>query len=153
TLWAADPGIVFPNGFAWDDQGRLFVSDSAGGISRIDPDATVTAWFADGSLAGDPMACGQNAAFTVGPNGIAWTPDALWVASSDQGILAKVAIDGSGDAGALEMVVGPDCDIGGIDGITLDTDGSIVAAINRQYRIVRITPEGEVSTIVEGEPL
>lgn len=153
TLWASDPGIVFPNGFAWDDEGRLFVSDSVGGISRIDADATVTPWFSDPQLAGDPMACGQNAAFTVGPNGIAWTPDTLWVASSDQGILASVAIAANGDAGALSLVVGPDCALGGIDGITLDDDGTIVAAINRQDRIVRITPAGDVSTIVEGDPL
>lgn len=153
TLWASDPAMVFPNGFAWDDEGRLFVSDSVGGISRIEADGTIEPWFSDPQLAGDPMACGQDAAFTVGPNGIAWTSDALWVASSDQGILATVAIDDTGAAGALELVVGPDCDLGGIDGITLDEDGSVIAAINRQDRIVRITADGDVTTIVEGEPL
>ena len=153
ALWATDPTMVFPNGLAWDDEGRLFVSDSSAGISRIDADGVVTPWFEDDQLAGDPTACDQQAMFTIGPNGIAWTPDALWIASSDRGVLARVAIEADGDAGALELVVGPDCELGGIDGITIDEDGSIVAAVNRQDKIVRIDDTGAITTIVEGDPL
>jgi sugar lactone lactonase YvrE len=153
TLWASDPAIVFPNGFAWDDTGRLFVSDSTGPILAIDDAGEVTQWFADEQLLGDPMACDQSAAFTVGPNGIAWTPDALWVASSDRGILGRVAMEKDGTAGALEIVAGPDCTLGGIDGIALEADGTVVAAINRQDKIVRIEDDGTITTIVEGEPL
>jgi sugar lactone lactonase YvrE len=153
TLWASDPAIVFPNGFAWDDGGRLFVSDSTGPILVIDDAGQVTSWFTDEQLLGDPMACDQTAAFTIGPNGIAWTPDALWVASSDRGILGRVAIETDGTAGALEIVAGPDCTIGGIDGIALESDGSVAAAINRQDKIVRIADDGTITTIVQGEPL
>jgi sugar lactone lactonase YvrE len=152
-LWASDPGLVFPNGLAWDDTGRLFVSDSTAGISTIDADGLVLPWFQDAQLAGDPTACDQDAAFTVGPNGIAWTPEALWVASSDRGILASVAIGPDGEAGAMELVAGPDCTLGGIDGITLDDDGSVIAAVNRQDRLVRIAADGTVTTLVEGPPL
>jgi sugar lactone lactonase YvrE len=153
ALWATDPGMVFPNGLAWDDEGNLFVSDSSAGISRIDADGVVTPWFEDEQLAGDPTACDQQAMFTIGPNGIAWTPDTLWIASSDRGVLARVAIEADGDAGALELVVGPECELGGIDGITIDVDGSIVAAVNRQDKIVRIDGTGAITTIVEGDPL
>lgn len=153
TLWASDPAMVFPNGFAWDPDARLFVSDSTGSILVVDTDGTVTPWFSDPQLLGDPTACDQTAAFTVGPNGIAWTEGALWVASSDNGILARVAIEADGSAGTLELVAGPDCALGGIDGITLDADGTVVAAINRQDKIVRIDGTGTITTIVEGEPL
>lgn len=153
TLWATDEGMTFPNGFAWDDDGRLFVSDSTAGISTVDADGVVTPWFADEQLAGDPTACDQQAMFTVGPNGIAWSPDALWVASSDRGILARVPIEANGDAGALELVAGPDCELGGIDGIALDADGTVIAAVNRQDKIVRIDDAGTITTIVEGDPL
>ncbi len=153
TLWASDPAIVFPNGFAWDDAGRLFVSDSTGSILTIDAAGEVTPWFADEQLLGDPMACDQQAAFTVGPNGIAWTADALWVASSDRGLLGRVAIEGDGSAGALEIVAGPDCTIGGIDGIVIEADGTVVGAVNRQDKIVRIDGAGTITTLVEGEPL
>jgi sugar lactone lactonase YvrE len=153
TLWASDPAMLFPNGFAWDDDARLFVSDSTGGVSTVDENGTVTPWFVDDQLAGDPTACDQDAMFTIGPNGIAWTPEALWIASSDQGILARVAIDAEGEAGALELVAGPDCALGGLDGITLDDDGSILGAVNRQDKLVRITQDGTVTTLFEGEPL
>lgn len=153
TLWASDPAMVFPNGFAWDDAGRLFVSDSTGPIHVVADDGKVTPWLTDDRLLGDPTACDQMAAFTIGPNGIAWTQDALWVASSDKGILAKVAIEADGTAGALEVVVGPNCEIGGIDGIALDEGGDVVAAINRQDKIVRIDDAGTITTIVEGAPL
>ena len=153
TLWASDPGLVFPNGFAWDEGGRLFVSDSTAGISTVDAAGTVTPWFSDPELAGDPTACDQDSAFTVGPNGIAWTPEALWVASSDRGILARVAIEAGGEAGAMEIVAGPDCELGGLDGITLDADGSVIGAVNRQDKLVRITESGDVTTIVEDPTL
>lgn len=79
TLFASHPSMVFPNGFAWDDQGTLYVSDSAcGGVFRVQPDGTTEPWLQDPALAGDPPACGQPAdALSVGANGLVWDDGAL----------------------------------------------------------------------------
>lgn len=155
TLWASHPQMFFPNGFAWLDR-DLFVTDSAfGGVFHVDSAGTATPWLSDASLAAEPTACGGTAeSLAVGANGIVEKDGDLFISSSNKGILVKVPVSPEGAAGPVEIVAGPDCDaLAGIDGITLDSDGSIIAAINSKNRIVRITPEGEVSTIVEGGPL
>jgi sugar lactone lactonase YvrE len=154
TLWASHEMMVFPNGLAWTDDGALFVTDSAyGGVFRIADDGTAEPWFADPLLAGDPTACGANGDLAVGANGLLWTPGALVVASSDQGVLVRIAIEDDGSAGAIETIAGPDCDaLAGIDGIAFDAAGAVVAAINRADRIVRIDG-GAIEVLAEGEPL
>lgn len=155
TLWASHPQMFFPNGFAWQD-GELYVTDSAfGGVFHIDSAGTATPWLSDPALAAQPTACGGTAeSLAVGANGIVEQAGSLFIASSNQGILVKVPVSPEGEPGPVEIVAGPDCDaLAGIDGITLDSDGSIIAAINAKNRIVRITQSGEVSTIVEGGPL
>ncbi|MEZ4295860.1 MAG: SMP-30/gluconolactonase/LRE family protein [Polyangiaceae bacterium] len=156
TLFASNPNMVFPNGLAWDDKGSLYVTGSAyGGVFKIAPDGTTTAWVKDDLLAGDPPACGQPAdALSVGANGLVWTKDALFIASSDQGLVAKVPVLADGSAGAVEVLAGPDCDnLGGLDGITLDDDGSLVGAVNRSNKLVRIGKDGTVEVLFEGAPL
>lgn len=155
TLWASDASMVFPNGLAFDAEGVLYVTDSAAGaILRVDGDGTVEPWLVDAALAPDATACGQDAAVPVGANGIAFDGEAFYVASNDQALLARIPRLADGSAGPLEIVAGPDCDgLGGIDGITFDRDGSVLAAINRQNKIVRITSDGSVSTLAQGSPL
>ena len=155
TLWASHPQMFFPNGFAWHD-GDLYVTDSAfGGVFRVDASGTATPWLSDPTLAAQPTACGGSPeSLAVGANGIVEASGSFYIASSNQGILVKVPVSSEGEPGPVEVVAGPDCDaLAGIDGITLDSDGSIIGAINAKNRIVRITPEGAVSTIVEGGPL
>lgn len=156
TLWASEANMVFPNGFAWDDAGTLYVTDSAhGGVFRVAADGTAEPWVQDALLEGNPPACGQPAdALSVGANGLVWTKEALYVASSDQGLVARVPILGDGSAGGVEVLAGPDCeDLGGIDGITLDEDGSLVGAVNRSNKLVRISTKGDVEVLFEGAPL
>ncbi len=156
VLFASHPSMVFPNGFAWDDAGTLFVTDSATGtILSIDSNGAATPWLADPILAGDPTACGGQADdLVVGANGVVWTGDALLVANSDKGLVARIPIEADGSAGAVETLAGPDCaKLAGIDGITQDEDGTLVAAINRADRLVRIDEDGAVTTLLEGAPL
>jgi sugar lactone lactonase YvrE len=156
SLWASAPEMVFPNGLAWGEDGRLFVTDSAyGGVFAVDADGEVTSWVQDELLSGAPTACGQPAdALPVGANGLVWTPEGLLVASSDRGLLARVPFEVDGSAGALEVIAGPDCELlGGIDGLTLDEDGTVIAAINRTNTLVRVDPAGGVETIFSGPPL
>lgn len=155
TLFASHPSMIFPNGFAWDDAGTLFVTDSASGtVFAVDGAGEATPWLADALLAGDPTACGGQAEdLAVGANGIVWTGDSLLVASSDKGLVARVEVQANGSPGQIETIAGPDCALAGIDGIALDEDGSLIGAINRADRLVRIKSDGTVTTILEGSPL
>jgi hypothetical protein len=156
ALWASAPQLVFPNGFAWGDDGRLFVTDSAyGGVFAVDSDGEVAPWVQDELLSGAPTVCDQPAdALPVGANGVVWTPEGLLVASSDRGLLARVPFEADGSAGAVEVIAGPDCELlAGIDGITLDLDGTVLAAINRSNTLVRIDVGGGVEPVFSGSPL
>lgn len=155
TLWASSPSLVFPNGFAWGDDGDLFVTDSASGtVFQIDPDGNVSPWVQDPVLAGDLEDCGPHGDIAVGANGIVRDGDALIVASSDHASVVRIPIEADGTAGAIETIVDHECDaIAGLDGITLDDDGNILGAVNRSNRLVRIAPDGKIETLFEGAPL
>ncbi len=156
ALFASHPQLVFPNGFAWGEAGALFVTDSATAtVFSVAGDGSVTPWLSDPLLAGDPTVCGgEPDDIAVGANGVVWTTDALFVASSDQALVARIPIQPDGSAGAIEVLAGPDCSLlGGIDGIALDADGSLVGAVNRADRLVRIATDGAVDVILEGSPL
>jgi sugar lactone lactonase YvrE len=156
ALWASHPDMILPNGLAWGEDGTLFVADSVyGGIFTVDADGTVNPWAQDALLAGMPEACGQTAdSLSVGANGVVWTPDGLLVASSNQALLAKFPFEADGSAGPLAVLSGPDCELlGGIDGIAVDEDGTILGAVNRSNTIVRIDPAGGIEPIFQGAPL
>ena len=155
-LFASHAQMVFPNGFVWDDAGTLFVTDSATStVFSVAADGTVAPWISDPLLAGDPLACGgQPDDIAVGANGVVWTEGALFVASSDQGLVARIPIESNGSAGAIEVLAGPDCSmLAGIDGLALDEDGTLVGAVNRTDRLVRIEADGTVTVLLEGAPL
>jgi sugar lactone lactonase YvrE len=156
TLFASHSQMLFPNGFAWSSDDTLFVTDSASGtVFSINASGTATPWINDALLTGDPTACGGMAGdLSVGANGLIWTPSAIFVSNSDRGLVARIAIEANGAAGAVTAFAGPDCNaLAGIDGLTLDTDGTIIAAVNRADKIVRITQDGAITTLLEGAPL
>ncbi len=155
TVWASDPSLVFPNGFAWGDDGDLFVTDSASGtIFQIDLDGNVAPWIQDPVLQGDLEDCGPHGDIAVGANGIVRDGDAFIVASSDHATVVRIPIEADGTAGAIETIVDHQCEtIAGLDGITLDDDGNILGAVNRSNRLVRIGTDGKVETLFEGAPL
>ncbi len=156
ALFASHAELVLPNGFAWSASGSLFLTDSArGAVFVATPQGATSLWAEDPLLAGDPVACGgEPDDLVIGANGIVWTPDAVIVASHDQGLVARIPIEADGSAGALEILAGPDCDLlAGIDGLTLDVDGTVVGAVNRSNRIVRLDASGAVTVLLEGPPL
>ncbi|MFO0548736.1 MAG: SMP-30/gluconolactonase/LRE family protein [Polyangiaceae bacterium] len=155
-LFATHPQLVFPNGFAWGPNGVLYVTDSASGaVFQIGADGQTELFYSDALLAGSLDACGPHGDTAVGANGLVLRDGALFVASSDQALVVRVPIEADGTAGTAALVAGPDCAaLAGIDGLTLDADGSLVAAINRQNRIVRIDPDtGATTNLFEGGPL
>jgi sugar lactone lactonase YvrE len=151
--WASDPAMNFPNGLIFDPQNNLFASDSGGFIFKITSTGTVSKWLADPLLVASGK-CAFAAPFPVGANGIVRTSNAFYVANTNVGQIVKVPISADGSAGTPSIFAGPDCDaLGGIDGISLDTDGSILAVLNTQNKLIRVDTAGKVSTVVAGMPL
>jgi sugar lactone lactonase YvrE len=155
TLFASVPEMIFPNGFAWTDDGTLLVADSAfGGVFAVAPDGNTTQWLQDPNLAGEPTACGGMASdLSIGANGIIRDGQTVYVSSTNKGVLVKVPIASDGSAGQVSVVAGPDCSIAGIDGIALDDDGTVIGAINKQNKLVRIDGSGKITTLVDGGKL
>lgn len=51
------------------------------------------------------------------------------------------------------MLAGPDCEaLGGADGLARAPDGSFVVAVNRQNKLVSVSPNGKAHTLARGEP-
>ena len=151
--WASDPTMNFPNGLLFDAQNNLFVSDSGGAIFKITSSGSVSKWLSDPSLVPSGN-CAYAAPFPVGANGIVQSGDAFYVANTNVGQIVKIPIKADGSAGVPTIFSGPDCDaLGGLDGISLDTDGSILGVINSQNKLVRVDKAGKVSTLFAGMPL
>lgn len=149
-------GFVAPNGLDFDDKGNLFATDSVGGtIFKITPQGKTTKFASDPALMGDKASCGGLAPFVIGANGIGHDSEGnIWVVNSDKGSLVKVPVGKDGKAGKVETVIAPDCSLHGADGLTVDSDGSIVVALNVQNTVVRITPKDKkVTPLLKGAPL
>lgn len=156
TLFAKDPDLSFPNALAFDADGSLFATDSgSGSVFRIDAGGVASKWSADAALAGNKDACnGAGPGFAIGANGMVVEPDAVYVVNLDQATLVKLPRQSDGGAGKAIVLAGPDCDaLGGADGLARAPDGSFVVAVNRQNKVVRVSADGEVQTIVSGAPL
>ncbi|MFT3766129.1 MAG: SMP-30/gluconolactonase/LRE family protein [Minicystis sp.] len=152
--WAADAAMNFPNGLLFDEAGNLFVADSGGAIFKIAKDGTVSTWIADPSLAGAASTCAFMAPFTIGANGIVKRGGAFYVSNTNLAQIVEIPINADGSAGTPSIFAGPDCDaLGGLDGIALDADGSIVGVVNTQSKLVRVGTDGKVTTSFTGSPL
>ncbi len=155
TLFAKDAELPFPNGLAFDEKGALFASDSGtGSVFRFDAKGHAERWASGALLLGDAKACdGAGPGFAIGANGVVVEPEALYVVNLDQATLVRIPRAKDGSAGAAEIIAGPDCEtLGGADGLARAPDGSFVVAVNRQNKLVRIDPSGNVRTLAHGAP-
>lgn len=153
TPFATHPDFGFPNGAAFDPLGNLLVTDSAAGrIFAVAPDGEVTTWKKAPELAGSD-ACPNELPFPIGANGIVATDKAVYVSNTANGSILKIDVDAQGKAGALGVVV-QDCAWVGFDGIALDDDGSLIAAVNgAPGQLVRVSATGAVSVLAQSAPL
>lgn len=132
-----------PNWPVFDPFGRLLVTDSGGWLAddgavlAVEPDGTTTVW-TDG-----PRRF---------PNGACLTPerDALLVLESLGPTLTRVAFGPDGSAGEVTAVAALPGTVP--DGVTVDTDGTAYVCCYRPDRILTVSPEGRVETLVE-DPL
>ena len=159
TAFAADAAMSLPNGLVFDKDGNLFVTDSAlGAIFKISPDGkTVTNWLTDPLLKGDIAAtnpCKTVLGIPFGANGLALSHGAFYVANTDKAALIKIPIkaDGTPDV-AVEFSTSDPATclpLQGADGITVDTDGSILVAGNGGNALVRVGMDGKATVLAKG---
>jgi sugar lactone lactonase YvrE len=130
--------MVAPNYPVFDEQGRLYVSDSGTadapgpGIYRFAADGTGELWHA-------------------GPlwfaNGLALAPDgrSLVVVETFARAISRIAIEPDGSAGAHERIATVDALP---DGVALGPDGSIYVGCYEPSMILRVDPDGQVRCLV-----
>ena len=155
ALFAKHAALPFPNGLAFDASGALFATDSGtGSVFRFDSSGNAERWASDEALLGDAQACdGAGPGFAIGANGIVVEQDAVYVVNLDQATLLRIPRAEDGSAGPAAIVAGPDCEaLGGADGLARAPDGSLVVAVNRQNKLVSVSPNGKVRTLARGEP-
>lgn len=158
TLFAKDVGLNFPNGLVFDATGNLFVTDStSGSIFEIDTAGKATKWATDPLMVGDKMSkCAAGLGFDFGANGLGLsTKDkAFYVANTDKGSIVKIPIKGDGTAGTPAIFAAADCaTLGGADGLSIDTDGTLLVALNGLNTIARVGLDGKVSVVVAKDKL
>jgi len=154
TLFAKDANMIFPNGLVFDAAGALFVTDSAAGaIYKIDPTGAVATWGSSPLLTGDRNACGGSGnGFDIGANGLVVRDNTFYATNTDKGAIVSFAIQADGTAGPGELTAGPDCaTFSGADGITKDSDGNLIIAINRQNKIIRLARSGAIALVAGGD--
>jgi sugar lactone lactonase YvrE len=143
-----------PNDLAFDDHRNLFVTDPfLGRVYKITPTGSVSTWLQHPLLDGN-SATPYLKFHAVGVDGIAFDEDKenLYLGNLDYGRLIRVPVDCDGNAGT-PIVVATDSRLTGIDGIALDEDGTIFAAINGQDHLVSVSRAGVVSDLFAGLPL
>ena len=126
--------IGFPNGLAFDQRGNLYVSDSTGAVWRIPPGGSAEVWSDDPLLAGDGSA---GAGVPIGANGITYRTNEIVVGNTDLGRLISIPILPDGSAGEASVLL-DDPAIFGIDGLTVDAQGTIYACVIVQSTVVRV---------------
>ena len=146
------PEGTFPNGLAFHD-GALYIADSGfGAIWKAYPAmgriATLTEpWIEDPTLA--PTG-------GLGVNGIAFRGGALYGVNADTGAVVRIPVNRNGGAGRPSLVVAPNADMIGADGVAFDVDGGLWVAINHGDEtvggaLVRVGPYGH-PTVVANDP-
>jgi hypothetical protein len=159
TLFAKHPDMAFPNGLAFDDANRLYVTDSAAGaVFRVSPAGEVTKWATSPLLAGGKDGCGAGngvgVPFDIGANGIVVEGDAVVVTNTDQGALVRIPVLPDGAAGAPSRIAGPSCaDLNGADGLAIAPNGDFIVAVNHQNKLVRVDSAGRVTTLLASAAL
>lgn len=159
ALYAGIPGAVALNGLAFDKTGNLYVTDSiTGTIYQISPGGgSAQPWVTgDPLLQGDATACGGFPFGPLGANGIAFNKNGdAFVLNTSLGEVVRIPAVPGGAAGTPQLFLGPTCDLKGADGLAFDNKDNLYAALNIQGKIVRIDPDGNMTTIAAspGDPL
>lgn len=142
------PGI--PNAIAFDEDGNLYATESAGGsVWRLPCDGqTGLLWVQDDLLA--PLSSSG-----VGANGIAYREHALWVLNYDKGSIVQIPIEKDGSPGKPSVFV--EFQVAGPDGMQFDVQGNLYVGLiwsdtcGGNGCIMRVSPKGKQDVLITPE--
>jgi sugar lactone lactonase YvrE len=155
--------MILPNGFAFDDRGNLYVTESfsmsaagygQGGIWRIPPKGAAEVWLRDPLLTG----VGLMGNPPMGANGIGYYHDDLYVTNTDKGLVVRIPVEKDGRAGTPELWKRlddvPESPLFGAklpimpDGLALDVHGNLYMTILTRNAIVRLMADDRAQQTV-----
>jgi sugar lactone lactonase YvrE len=153
-------GMVYPNGFAFDDRGNLYVTESysgspgnygPGGVWRIPPGGEAEVWVRHLLLTGA-------GASPVGANGIGYYHGDLFVTNTNKGTIVRIPVAKDGGAGEPEVwkQIGPVPESLPVlskfpimpDGLALDVHGNVYVTILTRNAIVRVNADDRAQETV-----
>jgi sugar lactone lactonase YvrE len=148
TLFAALPpqtnpfngitGFGFPNGLAFDEEGNLYVTDSyLAAIWKITKNGKATLWLQDPLL---------NLLNGFGANGVEFDRGSMFISNTDLGLIVRVEKPEDRKPPRAELFV-QDPTLIGADGIAFDEMHNLYVAVDRQNTLIRISPEGTLTTL------
>lgn len=145
--------VLFPNGVAFDEDGAMFVTDSAAGsIWTAAPGEPAALWVEGPMLAGDQSI---GLPFPLGANGIAVADGQVYVSVTEQGTVLSIPVEPDGSAGDPELIAEFTTEEGAkaVDGVAVDSQGNIFVTFVIAHEIWEIAPDGamhEVATADDG---
>jgi sugar lactone lactonase YvrE len=141
--------ISFPNALAFDKRGNLYVTESIlGAIWRIPRGRNAEVWLQHPALVGTGVI--PVIPFPVGANGIAYRHGNLYVANTETAHILRIPIQKDGSAGEPEPVAAS-MELFPLDGIALDVHGNIYALVIAESKLVRVTPDGDITTLATAQ--
>jgi len=144
----------FPNDLVFQDDGTIIVTDPfLAQLWKIDTAGNASVFLASPLFAGDPTTPAFSG-LPFGVDGIAWADHnkrTLIVSTLDFGRVMTIPMDVAGTP-PIEIFV-EDPALKGIDGIAVDSRGTIWCAVNTQDRIATVDKRGCISVIAQGSPL
>jgi sugar lactone lactonase YvrE len=139
------PTNAFPNGITYASDGTLYVADSVlGRIWRVAPGAdTAEVWASDPLLTPTGAMVGG---FTLpGANGIKLRGSAVYVSNTSRTTLLRIPVRRDGSAGRVAVVRSGLA----IDDFAFDRNGTLIAALILDDRVVAVGRDGRVRTVAD----
>jgi sugar lactone lactonase YvrE len=139
SIYATTDAAGVPNGLAFDQRGNLYASDSLlGVIWKIPRGGGSAILWADSPLLKPDLANGSG----FGANGLAFRKRRLYIANTDQALIARVPLKPDGRVGSI-TVFAADPNLADADGIAFDVTGNLyVARSVDSNALVRVSRTG-----------
>ena len=154
-LFASLPMEVFPNVLDIDKQGNIYVSDtSGGGVWKVDPEGNASNWKTDGLMMG-AVPPSTPLGMSIGSNGVNLDKDEqnLYVAVTEFNRIVRIPVNADGSAGAAEVFVEDAENLPFPDGMAFGPGGDLYVASVGADRVLKVSPEGAITTLDAGTPL
>jgi sugar lactone lactonase YvrE len=144
----------FPNDLVFQDDGSIIVTEPfLAKLWKVDTAGNVSVFLESPLFAGNPAAPAFPG-LPFGVDGIAWgdhNKRTLIVSTLDFGRVMSITMDCEGTPSI--QIIAEDPALKGVDGIAVDSRGTVWCAVNTQNRIATVDRRGGISVISEGSPL